>query len=76
MTEDEMKKTWCPHARVADLIILGTGNPGAINKWMEGGKIVHAKCLGSACSQWRWESAPDIAPEHIKNGYCGLAGRP
>lgn len=37
-------------------------------------------CQGSICMAWRWAS-PDTwkleaAPELVKVGYCGLAGKP
>lgn len=75
MTEDEMKQTWCPDARVDS---TGSNRPNAgPNVDVSAG---WPPCIGRGCSQWRWRdmsdpnlARPDLAQHH---GYCGRAGRP
>lgn len=100
MTEEEMKKTWCPHARVVIIVEFdGKFIPVAGNRVIKSEIVdLHsgedranpssARCLGSTCSQWRWES--EIETDHDNrgyvsgryktyssiDGYCGLAGKP
>lgn len=79
-TEEEAKKKWCPMARtcytdaregssVSNRTIGPDGN----------GSTYGARCLGSDCMMWRWET--EICPEkqeivNSNKGYCGLAGKP
>jgi hypothetical protein len=70
MTEAEMVKTWCPHARVA-IALSPVGRDNVIsgfvvmNRYEETGDVPRASmCLGSVCSQWRWarEKNPEYKP--------------
>jgi hypothetical protein len=78
-TEEEMKKTWCPDARVLhvrDDTKVATGLPSynrVSNKDTRAGRQDNAAagstCLGSGCSQWVWEvTAGDEKPTR---GFCG-----
>jgi len=44
MTEDEMKTKWCPHVSAGVCARERTEELNNIGR-----------CIGSACSQWRWE---------------------
>lgn len=80
MTEEEAKTKWCPFARVvgslgeiegaADLHIV-TGNRNNPNG---NGPTELPKCLGSGCMAWRHTF--NDALSKIKDGHCGLAGKP
>lgn len=54
MTEEEMKKTWCPDARCA---------PGGYNRDADGGRAT-GHCLGSQCSAWRWTTSEPCVEVH------------
>lgn len=72
MTEEEMKKTWCPHMRIACVAEHGgkvgvepdmtsfnmLGREGLVSK--------QSMCLGSKCSQWRWDASADRSV--VQNG--------
>ena len=52
MTEEEMKQTWCPDARVAE-----DDSPPYNRLWRKPDAVpVGAQCLGSKCSAWRWQA--------------------
>ena len=61
MTEDEMKKTWCPDARVD----ASDDNAPSYNRFRPADGIpAGAMCLGRQCSAWRWDKVEHaIAPE-------------
>lgn len=67
MTEEEMKKTWCPHARIA-CVIGGEGIQPDITSFNTTAKGIPkaAMCLGSSCSQWRWDASADRSV--VQNG--------
>jgi hypothetical protein len=51
-TEEEAKELWCPHIRHA----INNNNPSS-NAVNDGAVRVRSKwnaCIGSKCSQWRW----------------------
>jgi len=61
MTEDEAKTKWCPYARVAYTLSGEDGNALAgVNRGRSHYVNSEALCLGSACSQWRWEHPPHL----------------
>lgn len=70
-TEAEMKKKWCPHARVRDIM------PSDFNQDFEPVSVNRmnpkplTNCLGSACAMFRRRM---LASELYY--YCGLAGDP
>ena len=69
MKEDEAKQKWCPYARSRS-IQRGDGVTvcGALT----------TVCIASDCMAWRWDEFINITPEAdvIREGYCGLAGKP
>jgi hypothetical protein len=78
MTEQEMKQTWCPHARVPGYDYEGNYNGTSINR--PENTAPWPKCIGRGCSQWRWTISPmqaESRPSKTEpSGYCGLAGKP
>lgn len=83
MTEDEMKQTWCPEARVICATVTATavkfpGGQGPLNRYqvpvghqemMPGGAL----CLGRQCSAWRWDDVPNPAyAEYRRTHGAGL----
>lgn len=101
LTEDEYKTKWCPHTRaiVADSLDAGTyenvqpvHNRVGLKRSGDMGWPKSTLCIGSACSQWRWDQTWESAIEEgvggdvvrrlkrkqgePKLGYCGLAGVP
>lgn len=74
MKEDEAKQKWCPFIRMEtdDLEAMPVAsNRTATGKWL-------GKCIASDCMAWRWDEFINITPEAdvIREGYCGLAGKP
>jgi hypothetical protein len=68
MTEDEMKKTWCPFVRATNGKIQDDGTSEhrdgqtTYNRIVDGSKWawpVGGCCIGSRCSAWRWGDAED-----------------
>ena len=65
MTEEEMRKTWCPFVRTIparrakDGSVEFDGTAPAFNRYSTDEQGVVAfpdscRCIASACSQWRW----------------------
>lgn len=89
MTEEDLKKTWCPYARVPLSIVQnirgmagGATDVIGINRNADGTVPPAARCIGRACSQFRErvttpQTVGDIVvkPERPV-AYCGAAGKP
>jgi hypothetical protein len=67
MTEEEAKKTWCPHAR--QLVEINTVGPDAVGpvalasaNRFKGNEM--STCLASSCMSWRW-TMPIPLPNYI-----------
>ncbi len=77
MTEQEAKTKWCPFVRY---VVIHQETNAAVNRWMStSDKQLNpepAHCIGSDCMAWRQTSEYQHPNEHIKTGYCGLAGKP
>jgi hypothetical protein len=81
MTEDDAKTKWCPFARV-QFVAQGPANrvdphyltyaQGPDREYVER-QVENTKCLGSACSAWRWRVQKAESPE-TRQGFCGLSG--
>ena len=70
MTEDEARQNWCPFVR------LGIHHDKTWDN--RGNDYHHQQCIASDCMAWRWDEFINITPEAdvIREGYCGLAGKP
>jgi hypothetical protein len=67
MTEEEAKKKWCPMANYQSY-----GNRPPFDKGIE------IQCIASDCMMWRGIPTRDEAENgfYLKDGYCGLGGKP
>lgn len=84
MTEKEAAEKWCPDARA----IVPNPNTNiatvAFNRIMTvfGGECVvdanphFCRCIGSACTAWRWGPRCVTDGDEPGRGYCGRAGKP
>jgi len=71
LAETQAKQKWCPMARNGDFRGHDGGDPyGISNGPME------SKCVASNCMMWRWWHDPDGVAPSLRQGYCGLAGKP
>lgn len=81
MTEDELKKKWCPFARVMNI-----NGDGGGNRWDNSAAPAASPngslCIGSECAAHRVSHGWSKDKGTGQNGpveldhYCGLAGRP
>lgn len=89
LTEEEAKKRWCPHTRMA----TQTSDKVFNRVWVEEDKAKNQDgymwrgpgvcCIASTCMAWNWASekalrdidliTSDIEAES-RTGYCGLSG--
>ena len=68
--ETQANQKWCPMARSGDFRGWDGGEPyGISNAPME------TKCCASQCMMWRF-CDPDSAAPSLRQGFCGLAGKP
>lgn len=90
LTEEQAKRTWCPHARVvqADVLTVAFNRAVITSEDKKSVKEVinaplGAKCCATECAAWRWENDNELREIDLttgqvpdRRGYCGLAGRP
>lgn len=74
MTEDEMKQTWCPDARLN----RPGSSPMAYNRILEphdppGFVPNGTRCLGRQCSSWRWDDVPNPAYAEFRKKHSSLS---
>ena len=87
MTEDDARKKWCPHVRLA----CGDGWTGSSNSDPQapGNKGPLYCCIASDCMMWVATdnecepqqhfgnaTVPDPEPKCYPAGYCGLTNKP
>jgi hypothetical protein len=85
-TEEEAKKTWCPHRRVAMNAGMAANWSGSMRAGPEqrayGNIYNDTRCIASECSAWRWRTALQVTDietviaEDRSAGFCGLATTP
>lgn len=87
LTEEEMKKKWCPMSKVLFIGEKGSIVPSAVgynrastpkNRQIppqEAVTVNSSNCLGSGCAVWRWY-APRDGQDTPTHGYCGMGSLP
>lgn len=76
LTENEARKRWCPHARVALKTGMAANRSGAKAAGLNpddksyGNVYDETRCLASDCMMWEWLGPR--TPSKASRGYCGL----